>query len=144
MERFILQPSLEQGFWVATDTEHGIVIKFKEHMFNETQKSTLLDGNTFKTAEEALAIATYMREIGDWLRENHYTKVMPVPENIRLRIGLRIKELRTKQRLSQQDLADKAGITKSNVCNIEQGKYSVGLDVLNKLATALGVEIKIE
>ncbi len=129
---------------MATDTEHGIVIKFKEHMFNETQKSTLLDGNTFKTAEEALAIATYMREIGDWLRENHYTKVMPIPDNIRLRIGLRIRDLRMQQHLSQQDLADRAGITKSNVCNIEQGKYSVGLDVLNKIAVALGVEITLQ
>ena len=144
MERFILQPSQEQGFWVATDTEHGIVVKFKEHQFNETQQTTLLNGDTFKTAEEALAVATYMREIADWLRENHYSKAMPEPENIRLRIGLRIKELRTSQNLTQLQLAEMAGITKANVCNIEAGKYSVGLDVLHRITQALGVKITIK
>lgn len=142
-ERFILQPSQEQGFWVATDTVNGIVIKFREHQFNETQQTTLLNGETFKTAEEALAVATYMREIADWLRENHYTIAMPEPENIRLRIGLRIKELRTSQKLTQQQLADMAGVTKANICNIERGAYSVGLDILNKIATALNSSIQI-
>ena len=144
MERFILQPSQEQGFWVATDTEHGIVVKFKEHQFNETQQTTLLNGDTFKTAEEALAVATYMREIADWLRENHYSKAMPEPENIRLRIGLRIKELRSSQNLTQLQLAEMAGITKANVCNIEAGKYSVGLDVLHRITQALGVKIVLK
>lgn len=143
MERFILQPSQEQGFWVATDTVNGIVIKFREHQFNETQQTTLLNGDTFKTAEEALAVATYMREIADWLRENHYTIAMPEPENIRLRIGLRIKELRSSQNLTQQQLADMAGVTKANICNIERGAYSVGLDILNKIATALNSSIQI-
>ena len=141
MERFILQPSQEKGFWVATDTEHGIVVKFKEHQFNETQQTTLLNGDTFKTAEEALAVATYMREIADWLRDNHYTKAMPEPENIRLSVGLRIKEIRTSQNLTQLQLAEMAGITKANVCNIEAGKYSVGLDVLHRITQALGVKI---
>ena len=141
MERFILQPSQEQGYWVATDTEHGIVVKFKEHQFNETQQTTLLNGDTFKTAEEALAVATYMREIADWLRDNHYTKAMPEPENIRLSVGLRIKEIRTSQNLTQLQLAEMAGITNANVCNIEAGKYSVGLDVLHRITQALGVKI---
>lgn len=70
-QRFILQPSQEPGFWVATDTEHGMVVKFKEHMFNETHHPTLLNGEAFPTVEEALRYATYMRELGDWLAENH-------------------------------------------------------------------------
>ena len=143
MERFILHPSQEQDFWVATDTVNGIVIKSREHHFNETQQTTLLNGDTFRTAEEALAVATYMREIADWLRENHYTIAMPEPENIRLRIGLRIKELRTSQNITQQQLADTAGVTKANICNIERGAYSVGLDILNKIATALHAEIQL-
>lgn len=62
---------------------------------------------------------------------------------IRLVIGARIKELRTTQNLTQQQLADLAGVTKANICNIERGAYSVGLDVLNKIATALGAEIQL-
>lgn len=141
-ERFILQPSQEQGFWVATDKDNGIVVKFREHQFNETQQVTLLNGDTFKSAEEAMKLVTYIREIADWLRNNHYNRVMPAV-SIRLIIGDRIRQLRTEQNLSQQQLADLAGVTKANICNIERGAYSVGIDVLNKIAIALGAEIQI-
>lgn len=76
MERFILQPSnRQQGWWVCTDTEHNIVCRFEEHKFNDSQEFTLLDGDKFATSEEAIAHATYLREMADWLRENHYNKV---------------------------------------------------------------------
>lgn len=75
MDKYILQPSANKGWWVATDTEHGIVVKFKEHEYNDTQETTLLNDNKFKSVEEALKYATYIRKLADWLRENHYNKV---------------------------------------------------------------------
>lgn len=63
--------------------------------------------------------------------------------DIRKKVGNRIKDLRTQQHLSQQQLADLAGVTKANICNIERGAYSVGLDILNKIATALHAEIQL-
>lgn len=37
--RFKLEKSKEQpGWWVLTDTENLVVIKFEEHKYNETQK----------------------------------------------------------------------------------------------------------
>ena len=72
MSRFILQKSEEKPqHLVCTDTDHNIVCVFKEHEFNDTQKFTLLDGDTFKTQEEALSYATFMREMGDWLARYH-------------------------------------------------------------------------
>lgn len=142
-QRFIIQPSRDVGFWAATDTANGIVVKFKHQQYNETQQVTLLNGDTFKTEAEAMKVATYLRELADWLRDNHYDKVLPDPIDIRKQIGNRIRDLRTSQNLSMQQLADMAGITKANVCNIEAGKYSVGLDVLHKVATALGVKIEL-
>lgn len=139
-ERFILQPSQDEGFWVATDKEKGIVVKFEEHKFNETQQTTLLDD---ADASDFMGLARAMRELGEWMAKEHYSVAMPVPENVRLRIGLRIRELRTAQHLSQEDLAQMAGITRANLSNIEAGKYSAGLDILNKIATALGAEINI-
>lgn len=74
--RFVLQPSDRQpDWWVCTDTEHNIVCRFESHRFNDTQDYTLLDGDTFASTEEAIAHATYLREMADWLRENHYDKV---------------------------------------------------------------------
>lgn len=76
MERFIIQPStLQQGWWVCTDTENNIVCRFEGHKFNDTQEFTLLDGDTFGKKEEAIKYATFVREMGDWLRDNHYDKI---------------------------------------------------------------------
>ena len=41
MERYLLQASTERENWfVATDTEAGIVIRFEKGKFNDTQKVT--------------------------------------------------------------------------------------------------------
>lgn len=64
-------------------------------------------------------------------------------KTIRTEIGSRIKEIRTSKGMTMQQLADLAKLTKANVCNIEAGKYSVGLDVLYRIAEALNVSIKL-
>lgn len=74
MSRYTLRPSKIPGFWVATDTEHGIVVKFEDHRFNDTQQVTLFDDVTI-TAQTANDYALYMRELADWLRNNHYSKI---------------------------------------------------------------------
>ncbi len=142
-ERFILQPSHKPGFWVATDTEHGIVITFREHEFNETQKITLLDGDTFDSDEDAIKVATYLREIADWLAKEHYSVAMPSLIIQRQNMGASIRSMRMRRGLSLEQLAQKAGITRANLTSIEAGKYSAGLDVLNKIANALGVKVEI-
>ena len=63
---------------------------------------------------------------------------------IRSAIGKRIESIRLQQGMTQQELATAAGITKANVCRIEEGKYSVGLDVLDKIADALGVSLELK
>ena len=63
---------------------------------------------------------------------------------IRSAIGKRIKSIRLQRDMTQQELATAAGITKANVCRIEEGKYSVGIDVLDKIADALGVSLELK
>lgn len=59
----------------------------------------------------------------------------------RLRIGKRIKELREELHMDARHLSLISGINAANLCRIEQGKYSVGLDVLSKIASALGCKV---
>lgn len=59
----------------------------------------------------------------------------------RERIGHRIKELREIQQLDAKTVAQKAGITPANMSRIEQGKYSPGLDILCRIASALGMQL---
>ena len=52
-------------------------------------------------------------------------------------IGQRLAELRRARGLTQQQVAERMGITKGRVSQIEQGKLS-GQDVLARYAAALG------
>ncbi len=52
-------------------------------------------------------------------------------------IGHRLAEVRRARGMTQQHVADKMGITKGRVSQIEQGKIS-GQDVLARFAAALG------
>jgi len=61
--------------------------------------------------------------------------------NERERIGKRIAELRSEKGLSQAKLAELSGVGYYHIARIEKGYYSVGIDVLAKIAGALGVEL---
>ena len=61
----------------------------------------------------------------------------------RLRIGARIKELRERKGLTQTQLAEKTGYSQSNIWRIENGKYSVGLDILAVIARALDAMVEL-
>lgn len=58
-------------------------------------------------------------------------------------MGENIRKLRTAQGWEQEQLAHIAGITTSNVRSVEAGKYAVNIDVLNKIAGALGAELRM-
>lgn len=57
-------------------------------------------------------------------------------------IGVRLKRLRQGRRLSQEALAEKVRISPKYVSSIERGKENPTLDIIIKLANALGVEME--
>ena len=61
----------------------------------------------------------------------------------RVRIGTRIRELRKEKNIEAKMLAQIANIDAANLSRIEQGRYSVGLDILSKIAHALGAKIEL-
>ncbi len=61
----------------------------------------------------------------------------------RVRIGNQIRELRKEKNIEAKALAKATNIDASNLSRIEQGKYSVGIDILSKLAFTLGCHIDI-
>ena len=52
-----------------------------------------------------------------------------------------MRAIREKQGLSQQELADRAGVVKSTIYEAEVGRRIPRIQTLEKLADALGVEI---
>ena len=61
----------------------------------------------------------------------------------RTRIGKKIRHFRKEKGIEAKDLAKLANIDAANLSRIEQGKYSVGLDILSKIASAVGYHIDI-
>ncbi len=57
------------------------------------------------------------------------------------KIAILIKDLRKQHRLTQQELADQAGVSFSFVNQVERGKKTVRLDTLNQLLAVFGYEM---
>ena len=62
-------------------------------------------------------------------------------EQERLRMGERIAALRKAREMTQNELAGRAGLHRSHIVRIEQGKYGITIDVLAAIADALNVEV---
>lgn len=60
--------------------------------------------------------------------------------NLRDRVGQNIQELRRSLGISQEDLALRGHINRGYMGKIENGKYSVSLDILEKIALVLDVD----
>lgn len=53
--------------------------------------------------------------------------------------SLNIKEFRKAKKLTQKQLAEKVGISRNFLSEIENGKWDIGLDLLIKISKVLGV-----
>lgn len=62
--------------------------------------------------------------------------------DIKLRFGNKIKELRKIKGLSQERLANMAEIDRTYLPTIEKGERNVSIEIVEKLAKALNVNIK--
>lgn len=57
-------------------------------------------------------------------------------------MGYKIKEIRQQKKITQEELAEAAGVTRVTICNLENGtQKDVKVGNLRKIANALGVEV---
>lgn len=61
----------------------------------------------------------------------------------RIEIGEKIKEIRGKRGLSVRALSELTGYSYVNISRIENGKYSVGIDILNNILDKLDAKLEI-
>ena len=64
-------------------------------------------------------------------------------QQTRERIGQRIAILRKQAKMSQEQLAQAAGLQRTHVGRIEVGKYAITLEVVQAIAEALGMTVDI-
>lgn len=55
--------------------------------------------------------------------------------------GAAVRHERQKHGLSQEDFAEKARVHRTYISSVELGKVSVGIEVANELADALGLRL---
>lgn len=56
-------------------------------------------------------------------------------------LGEKIRELRQKHDVSQENLAEKIGLNRTSISNIEAGRQLAPLDVMYKICHTLGTEL---
>lgn len=62
-------------------------------------------------------------------------------EDIRIKLGLRVKELRILSGYSQEKLAELSDLDRTYIPGIESGKRNVSIVVVEKIASAFGITI---
>ena len=58
---------------------------------------------------------------------------------IEQRFGLRIREIRHRQQISQEELAFRCGLSKNYISDVERGTRNISLKVIEKFAKGLNV-----
>lgn len=67
---------------------------------------------------------------------------MAKTKSIVITFGERVRELRKEKEISQEELADRAGVHRTYVGMIERGEKNITIVNIQKIAKALGVGIK--
>ena len=62
-------------------------------------------------------------------------------EDIRIRFGARVRQLRNDRGWSQESLADRAQLHRTYIGAVERGEQNISLENIERLAVTLGVSL---
>ncbi len=120
------------GFWGLAFVEAPEIYgRILQHMID-----------SFEASEET-DLKSYLQGIYSRAKDDSLLYVIPETIGERERIGRMIRDLRTAKGLEAKKLATIANIDPANISRIEQGKYSVGSDILCRIAAALDSRVEI-
>ena len=63
-------------------------------------------------------------------------------KDIHILFGLRIKELRARAHISQEELSFRSGLSKNYISDVERGTRNVSLKAIDQFARGLGITLK--
>jgi transcriptional regulator with XRE-family HTH domain len=64
-----------------------------------------------------------------------------MPKRVLVKFGNRVRDERQKQKLSQEELAEKAGVHRTYIGMIERAEKNITLTNIERIAKALGIPI---
>ena len=62
-------------------------------------------------------------------------------KDIHILFGLRIKELRVRAHISQEELSFRSGLSKNYISDVERGTRNISLKSIEKIADGLAIRI---
>lgn len=110
-----------------------------QHIYEDVWDEAEEDDPEVQKALWSVERDLFMLNLDDELAEQE--ERMSDEQKERIYMGKRIAILRAERGMTQQELADQTGIKREHVSRIEAGKYSVGLDILAKIAKAFDTNI---
>ena len=118
---------------------------FYHYKTQARETGTLIDLFYIKEHAE-MAVAEYEKQDkgnGTYTPDFYEVKELDVEEYTRYRIGMKITAIRKAAGLTQLQLAEKCGMAQPNIARIENGTYATSIDVLSRIAEALGKRIEL-
>ena len=138
---FVLD-QVEEDKWKLTDEANGISVTWEVRKFNETQQFDTSGFDLQKYGmESARIIATIIRRMADWLADNYRELVEEL--NDRQLFGQRMARLRRSKLFSIRELAERSGCAPNTIVNIEQGKFSPRIEIVEQILSVLGAHLEI-
>lgn len=78
------------------------------------------------------------------MKKRYEDGVVPqLNQEIRTEFAKQMREIRLRQNLTQQVVADRVGTKKSNISRMESGRYNPSLDFMVRVADCMGKHISI-
>lgn len=65
-------------------------------------------------------------------------------EEWRKKIGEKVRQRRESLGMTQVELSERSGLNRTNISKIEGGRYNVSVDLLGRIAEALGCGIELK
>mgnify|MGYP001566956078 CR=1 FL=1 len=92
-------------------------------------------------AQEKLKTYSFADVFGEDLKSGTFRNVY-IGELVRLRLARQIREMRTAQKLTQKEVAQKADMPQSVVARIESGRHSASLDTLERIGHVFSKKVQ--
>lgn len=130
-----------------TDMPHRVVAKIAAHPIDMVQvwlvKATIIDQDELMEVMshiDKIPTSLTIAEQGDfWM--GYYNQCNS--NSFREKIGSQLKSARITKGMSMAKVAELAEMTEATISKIENGKWSVSLDILERVCNALGVTISL-
>ncbi len=87
-----------------------------------------------------------MREAMDYILDLDGNKILIETEQKRMKQNLadQYVRMRKNKRMTQEQVSQRSGIPRSNIARFESGRYNPSLELMVKMAAAMGMKVQIQ